>query len=354
MNIIKKFKVFEKMGISESSLMYVEFILKEYKDILEKFLSSNDNEVSESREYLSDDLLHIKKRWGWKEFPISSMEVEYTITKKIPEEFDKKFTNGNHIKDYIGTGACYSIGTKEDGGSYIREDSNQKTLHLKLNIGSILRGELSNIDGLLFEMESSISHELNHAFEFWKREVGGKSGIDTKLTYALDANRSKVSKEIFSYWHSEIGTLIYWSEEHEIRAMVQDSLGYVRKYSVEDMKDKCPSWEASSRMINFNSKKFRSDIIRLVNDKYGDRVDPEILLSRMKNSLSNEMRDQEIYLKDLKQDKPSLSGERIRKMSLDKFFEYAQRRINNAGRMLRKRILKLYSLKNTETNEIIF
>lgn len=342
------------MGISESSLMYVEFVLKEYKDILEKFLPSDSNEISESREYSFEDLLHIKKRWTWKDFPISSMEIKYTITKKSPEEFDKKFTNGNHIKDYIGTGACYAIGTKENGGSYIIDEDNQRTLHLKLDIGSILRGELSNTDGLLIEMESSISHELNHAFEFWKREVSGKGGIDTKLTYALDVNRSKVSKDIFNYWDSEIGTFIYWSEEHEIRAMVQDSLGYVKKYSVEDMKDKCPSWEASTRMINFNSKKFRSDIIRLVNDKYGDRVDPEILLSRMKNSLSNEMRDQQIDLKDLKQDKPSLSGEKIRKMSVDKFLEYAQRRINNAGRMLRKRILKLYSLKNTKTNEIIF
>jgi hypothetical protein len=74
----------------------------------------------------------------------------------------------------------------------------------------------------------------------------------------------------------------------------------------------------------------------------------------MKDSLANKLIEERELSKESKIDSPSILGEKIKSMSLDKFLEFSQRRINSAGEKLRRRILRLYSLKNKETDEIIF
>ena len=81
----------------------------------------------------------------------------------------------------------------------------------------------------------------------------------------------------------------------------------------------------------------------MIKSFYGDKVDPTILLTRMKNGLANEMIKKYEDIPD--QDKPSIMGERIKKMSLDKFFNFVEKRVNLSGQRIRRKILKLYSLK---------
>ena len=57
------------------------------------------------------------------------------------------------------------------------------------------------------------------------------------------------------------------------------------------------------------------------------------LIKNRENSINN------------KEDKPTLSGESVKTMSVDKFLAFIQKRVNRAGDRIQRNILKLYSLK---------
>lgn len=345
-------RIFESKGVSEPSLIYVDFILNKFRKEFEIFLDSEDDEIEEDKNYPERDLTMLKSNWYWKDFPVSSISIKYHIKRFEESEYVRKWGSD---KEFKTTGACYSIEPKEEGGSYIEEDDlGQKTIHLSMELGLFLKGRYSDMDKILLEVESTILHELNHGYEHWMRLKRKMGAISTNIQHSLDISPKRVNIDVFGYWNASIATFLYWSEEHEIRAMTQDSLPYVRKYSIEDMKRESPSWEASERMIKFDQKKFKSEISEMILRKYGKQTNPDTLLNRIKNSLANEIIKEWELSKDKKIDKPSIMGEKIKSMNIDKFLEFSQRRINNAGEDLRKRILRLYSLKNKDTNEIIF
>jgi len=350
-------RIFESRGVAEPSLIFVNFILNEFRLKLEYLLNSSNKEINLSKEYGEKDLYLLMNNWHWKDFPVSSLEIKFVIKKMEDGEFLKKFPGreGKRVKMFRTGGACYNIMNKEEGGSYIKVDEwGDKTLHLSLELDLWIRGDFSEIDKIMIDMESTILHELNHGYESWNRHKKGKGELSTELTYALDVKPNRMNKDVFKYWNSTIAMYLYWSEEHEIRAMVQEALPYVKNYKIEKMKEESPSWEASSLMINFKSKEFKSEISYLIKSKYGNKVNPDALLNRIKNSLGDELIRERELSKSMKIDKPSILGERIKSMSLEKFLDFSQRRINASGDNLRKRILRLYSLKNNDTNEIIF
>jgi len=345
-------RIFEAKGIAEPSLIFVDFILREFRLELEKFIKYDEEEINKVKKYEKKDLSILTSNWYWKDFPVSSMKIKFLINRIEESEFLKKFPDK---KMFTTDGGCYGIGPEEDGGSYIVTDEwGDKSIYLSLELELLIRGDYSDIEKVMIEVESLILHELNHGYEYWKRYEKEKGNISTDLTTSGELKPKRVLKDVFESWNRNISFYLYWSEEHEIRAMVQDSLPYVKKYGIEDMKGECPSWSASTEMIEFDSKKFKSEITSLIRSKYGNRVNPDLLLNRLKNSLANELIKEREVSKTLRVDNPSILGERIKSMSLDKFLEYSQRRINSAGEKLRRRILRLYSLKNKETDEIIF
>jgi hypothetical protein len=350
-------RIFESKGIAEPSLIFVDFILKEFEKKLGEFISLDSEKMEVSNTYDEKDLSILISNWYWKDFPISSMDIKFMMSGMDEKDFMKKFpSKKSPIKKMFRTGGgCYTIGPEEDGGSYTKKNEwGDISIHLSLELDLYIIKGLSNVEKIMIDVESLVLHELNHGYESWKRFEKEKGQKSIDLTYALDIKPKRVSKDIFKYWSDSIAFYLYWSEEHEIRAMVQDSLPYVKKYGVEKMKKECPSWDASSDMIKFKSDKFKSEISDLIRLKYGNKANPDTLLSRMKDSLANKLIEERELSKESKIDSPSILGEKIKSMSLDKFLEFSQRRINSAGEKLRRRILRLYSLKNKETDEIIF
>lgn len=351
MRHIKKFDTFlikEAAGLAEATLLYSDFIMELAKKHLEKFLSTTDSTYKIVEEIYITEVDKIFKDDDWENFPISTVNISFNFNRKTDYKFIEEFPITSKLKNFTTTGFCSPIeNTKTENSSYIDspvDDRADETIYLNMEVGGIINESFNEIEDMLLELESTTLHELNHAYEFYRRLAGGSGQLSTDVTWSLEANRSRIKKEIFKFWSDKVGYYLYWAEKHEMNAMVQDSWPYVKRYNVEEMKSKCPTWSFTVRMINFDAIEFKKQISDLINSFYPD-VDPEFILNRIKNGLANQL--DQVRTKSVMhfEDAPSLKGEDIRRMSIDKFLLFAQNRVNNAGKKIQKKILKLYSLK---------
>jgi hypothetical protein len=343
MKHLKSYQLFEAHGVAEATLIYNQFLLDEFNKYCDIALESGEKDYSHTQEYSQEDLTQFIQNDIWSKYPISSMSVTYTLKTMTDEDFVKRFPTSK--KKYIGTGACYNIG--EEGGSAIKpsiDDRSDITLHLVLEIGAIVSDALNDREGLSIEIESSITHELNHGYEGWNRMRKGKGQVSTDVTWALDANRAKIRKDIWKIWYDDIGYYVYWSELHEINAMTQDAFPYVKRYDIEEVKEKAPSWRFAKKMIDFDANQFKQKMTDKILSVYPD-ADVEMMLKRVKNGFANELIKNRENSISREEDKPTLSGEAVKAMSVDKFLAFIQKRINRAGNRIQRNILKLYSLK---------
>lgn len=355
MKYLVTYKVFEALGIAEATLIYNQFLTDEFMKSFRKFKEEDDNtnikdkprEYSETIEYNKEDLSEFIKSDIWHKFPVSEMTVTYSA-KVMPDDlFQKRFPSKDPLnkRSFVNTGACYNILPKEDEGSYIIEpidDRSDVSLHLKLEIGTIISDVFTDDSLLSVDIESTITHELNHAYEGWNRNKSNKGQISTDLTFALDVNRARIKKEIWKIWYDEIGFYLYWSEKHEINAMIQEALPYVRKYDVKDMMSKSSVWKFTEKMKEFKANEFKQKMIDEILKYYPD-ANTDIFLKRMKNALANQLIKERDPSK--LEDKPTLSGDVIKSMSVDKFLETIQKRINSSAEKIQRRILRLYTFK---------
>jgi hypothetical protein len=343
MKHLKSYQLFEAHGVAEATLIYNQFLLDEFNKYCDIALEFSEKDYSHTQEYNQEDLTQFIQNEFWPKYPISSMSVTYTLKTMTDEDFVKRFPTSK--KKYIGTGACYNIG--EEGGSAIKpsiDDRSDITLHLVLEIGAIVSDALNDREGLSIEIESSITHELNHGYEGWNRMRKGKGQVSTDVTWALDANRAKIRKDIWKIWYDDIGYYVYWSELHEINAMTQDAFPYVKRYDIEEVKEKAPSWRFAKKMIDFDANQFKQKMTDKILSVYPD-ADVEMMLKRVKNGFANELIKNRENSISREEDKPTLSGEAVKAMSVDKFLAFIQKRINRAGNRIQRNILKLYSLK---------
>jgi len=333
----------EARGLSETSIIYSDIIFSEFNKHFEQFLKSNSNEQSYKIILNKNDLKDIIDNKNWPNFPVSEFELEFKI-KTIPaEKFNEKYYETIKYKNWITNGAFYNLEDYYEGcpNSYLLSDG---TIHLKMEIGVELSSEFNDKKGLEVEIESCILHELSHAYEAWVRKKSGHGQTSVDLTWSIDVNRPNIKKELFKIWSDNIN-LLYNSERHELRAMVQEAWSYVKKYNFDEMKEKCFVWKIAEQMSNFDALEFREEFKEKAKEIYPDinEYGIEFILKSLKGGLANELiqrRDETAH-----EDKPSIIGEKIKKMSLDSFFNFIQKRINFSGEKLKQKIMRLYSLK---------
>ncbi len=347
MKYLKEFKIYESVGLASSSLIYVDIILEEFKVRFDKFLKTDEIKRESFRSIISEkDLFGVIQHSDWYKMPISSMNVEFIFDRMSNDKFKSLY---GEDKNHTTLGNCYPISDKPDRLSFIsKEIAGVQSIHLKIDVGVILNEEFKDYDLLIVEIESTLLHELNHSYENIKRKENNKGGISVDLTYAFDVNRSKIKKEIWDIWSSGMGYYLYFSESHEVNAAVQEAWSYVKRYEFDEMIKKCPSWINADEMVKFKSSVFLENLTNKINSIYDGEFDPTILINRLKNGLANEMINiQEDYDQEdsTKTDKPSIVGKKIKNMSIDKFLNYIEKRINLSGQKIKKKILKLYSLK---------
>jgi hypothetical protein len=350
MNYLKSFQLFEAYGVSEVTLTYNELITNKYRQILEQFLKEDSNLPDKSRgrkyqkvvEFDIEQLKSCINRPDWPKFPVSKLTIEYSLETLSAQEFKEEYTSSEN-KNWTTSGGCYDFA--EDGSKVVEpiDDRTKNSIHLKLEIGAVIGGELSAVDKeyLLLEVESSVAHELNHGLEMWMRISKQSSQLDTSVTWASDVNRAKVKSVIWNKWYKTVSLYLYWTEPQEIRAIIQEAWPYVKKYDFETMKVNSPSWKLSKRMIEFSSKKFKQEITALILQNYPN-ADIDFYLRRIKNGLANELTE---TLES--RTKPSITGNQIKNMTVDGFLDYLQMRTRDAGIRIQKKISKQYVLKQT-------
>lgn len=331
----------EAFGLAEPTLPLSDLLIEDTEVIFTDFINSGANKLSLPEVY---DLSASKilKDINWSKFPVIKLKVEYNFTKISSEEFRRKYPESSKHKNYVCNGFCETVDNKNLLPPI--DFRTENTLNLSLGVGGIINEDFNETEDFLVETESTILHELNHAYEAYNRMIKGKGQFSVDLTWGLEVNRSRIKKEIFKEWSDRIGYYLYWSEQHEINAMVQEAWPYVKRYDVNEMKSKCSTWRAAQQMIEFNPVEFKEKMYKLINSYYPE-ANPEIILNRLKNGLANWLDIERENSSRRLEDAPSLSGQQIRNMNIDKFLSFAAKRINESGEKIQRNILRMYSKK---------
>jgi len=332
---IKKFIQFilESKGVANETLVYCDEILKVTKEYFNDFIKSDD--------LLFENDIMIDELPSTENYPISKVDLNINFTRLSDEEFTKKFpTISARGKYFTTTGICYNIG--EEGGSEKLEDG---TIKLKMGVGAIINKDkfnLSDVELVYLEIESALTHELNHSYEGFHRDRKDYPGLSSALTYSLDYNTENVPDNVWMIWWKELGYFIYWTERFELNAMTQDAYPYVKKYrNIEDMKKNTPSWDFYERMSKFNPIDFKNRLSIEIN-KTMPGENPEEVLTKMKNGLADKLRE---LLDEEGTENASIDPKIIKKLNIDDFLDYCSKRIKSGSEKLRRGILRHYSNK---------
>lgn len=322
--IIIKFKDFikESKGFALPVKPYADFIEVIALKYMNEYFSTG-SPILKRQTYKSSDFSIPESEW--QKLPISTMDLEVQMG---------KISEGD--KPFYTTGFCFNMDEKD--GSYLNSDG---TIHTRIKIGIEITDLYndSELENLKMDLRSTILHELNHAYEGYNRKIKGYPPLQDAITMATDLNTENVPEEVWEHWYNEIGYGIYYSEFQEMNAMVHDSIPWTSKFPVDEMKVKNITWEKAQSMIKFNSEEFKNQMIDLISSNTDEN--PMELMTKMKNGFADKI-DQIASEKNEKN--PSIDPNKIRKMSIDKFLIYIGERINSRGEILRRKILKTYSL----------
>ena len=332
--IIKKYNnfVLEKRGIGIETIKYSDVVLELTKEYFLEFLKTNDIQFDEVVELKKDYFSFYNKK-----FPVSEIELEISFNRMKDIDFAKRFNTIYYRGKYFTTtGACYAIG---EGGSEKLEDG---SIRLKMSVGAIINIEKFNesyVEDLYLELYSALTHEFNHSYEGYHRDKKGAPGMGTSLTFSLDTNVAEVPENVWDIWWKELGYYLYWTESFELNAMIQDAFPYASKYSFEEMKEKTPSWDFYQRMMKFDPIEFKSRLsVEIKKSMLGEN--PDDVLTRMKDGLAKKLEES---LSEDEYETSSIDPKLIRKLDIDQFLEYCNKRIKRGSERLRRGIIKHYS-----------
>ena len=274
--------------------------------------------------------------------------LDYPVQKiTINLSLEKTKLSVNHPQGFDTGGAMYPFGKKKDGISYVTKkydvnfsedilDELSVIAEIVMDLTIILdskRFKSSEIPSLKLELMSVIIHELNHGYEFWMRY---QNKVDSDLRYALSViklSQTPFTKKVYNKLNRFL-YLLYWSLPYEQNAKVQEFYPFVLKYDVDELIN-LGIYKNIKEMINFNSDIFYDELVSLIPDKKMTSVLDRIFKEFIKS-----------YRKSHKQMDEVLDDVVIRKSGIKGIFKHYEKTINRAGENMRRKVLRLYSLKS--------
>ena len=330
----------EDRGVSRITSIYSNIVYDAIDQYVDEMIADRKNQkqiiiiepsyIQENISGFEDDFL---------DYPVQKITINLSlINGKVPL---------SHPQGFDTSGAMYPFGKKKDGMSYItkRYDVNfsEKILdelsvvtELVMDLTIILdnkRFKMKEIPELKLELMSVIIHELNHGYEFWRRY---QNNIDADLKYALsniELSKKPFTKKVYNKINKFLYYL-YWSLPYEQNAKVQELYPYVLKYDVNELVN-LTQFKNVKNMIGFNADTFYNELVSLIPNRQMDKV--------LGNTLKEFIKS---YKKSHKQMEEVLSDEVVNKNNIKDIFKYYQKDINGAGENMRRKILRLYSLKS--------
>jgi hypothetical protein len=132
---------------------------------------------------------------------------------------------------------------------------------------------------------------------------------------------------------------VYFSEPHEIRAMVQEMYVFREKYPLEKMMEH-HYYTSAQEMEKFNAEEKFQEIMDYIEDYNPDKFIP-IMVSLWKWFMDN-------YYGVLKSQKKKPRKKIELSASIYDIMKDLQPRINNAGKTLKRKLVNLYSIEPFE------
>ena len=348
----------ERLGISESSLIFADFLESRTYHTFIEFLNSSEKSLDKT-DVVKYTLLknQIKDKKLYADFPVVKFELVLQFRKLKNNAFEKAFGKGARLPIAVG-GSASGFGNKNWGGyskivNPIKKVSDigivvQMGIEVYINEDLFDLNNTTHSTRLRDQIGSVLYHELNHSYEHFKRTTKpAKKGeyrkplydrsFNTALTYA-DTNSWKFPTSIWNKWSKEFLYYIYVSESHELNANVQQVYYHIKKYPKDDIADN-QIYKDSVIMNNFDSKIFYNELLQEISNyyKFENIEDSKRVVNRLKDMWVS------VYTKQLKSQKatPIIPFSTLKKMTGIDFIEYWGRKFNGNGKYLKVKIGKI-------------
>lgn len=346
----QNFSINEAMGVAEPTQFYLQRLtylvidkLYEFSDEMRASKISKTDEptiVEITMNYRDIKyLIPRDKEEFYLDFPLSQIILHLELSK---DKMSEKYLVGGSAYPFARSREKYATRFKPE----IKQAVNH-TISIFMGVEVIIGQNFRKInqDFDMFEnthlfkkIESVISHELNHLYEFYRRRISGAKSISTSMTWAsIGKNVYGVSEEIFDYWQSEFTDLIYESENPEINAQTQEAKTYVDRMNFEKFR-KTNFWKKAKLMQEYSVDEF---LIGLRNKFESENIP----LSKIKDMKDNFVLEYERLVRESKE-KPYLKPEFLEKMSENDFYKFFEKRIKESGTKLIKNYCRLFALKS--------
>jgi len=244
----------------------------------------------------------------------------------------------------------YQIKKESQGESYMKLPSLEipekilkeinKTIIGKMEVEVLITPsfEPEDINDLIDDLRDSITHEMLHLYEFYKRwESTGKGEVDLTKTFAGGINPN-VPKKIFTYYSSFLD-LVYYSEPYELNAMSQEAYSKSFKMTPEEFM-KSPYWQIADKMEKFNADDFFDGLVNIIKERSGE----DTLVYHLSNL-------HKFYIKQYRQIAKQTGNpvpQNIEKTkSIYDLFKMYEPRINKAGKKLKRNLGRVYGIEKS-------
>ena len=332
----------ESLGVNEPAIEYTNFIYNLLEPIAIQMVATGKKNVEEIDIEAKDLIKFIKNDpETFKELPIEELELDLMFIPTKSELIgDKPFAVG---------GGYYDLLDEKYGGSYMIDSSFRipkdilqdvpKTIHAKLQFEIYVNPSFDEtmMDDLLFDLRDTITHEVNHLYESYKRwENTGKGSNNLVKSFAgtKNINTPKVIFEVYTKFLN----FLYYSQPWEINANVQEAFSKISRMSFDEFK-KTIQWEIANDMENYSADKLFEELVKTAENK-----DPETVDYHIRNL-------HKFYLKQYKkhnkayQEAEDIKDAVYKTKNLLGLFKRFEKIINSAGKKLKKNYMRLYSIE---------
>ena len=335
----------ESLGVNESAIEYTNFIYNLLEPIAIEMVAIGKKNVEEIDIEAKDLIKFIKDDpETFKELPVEELELDLVfIPTKSQLIGDKPFAVG---------GGYYDLLDEKNGGSYMIDSSFRipkdilqdvpKTIHAKLQFEIYVNPSFdeSLMGELLFDLRDTITHEVNHLYESYKRWEKNEKGTTNAVKSFAGTKNVNTPGVIFEVY-TKFLNFLYYSEPWEINANVQEAFSKISRMSFDDFK-KTSQWEIANDMENYSADGLFEELIRTAESKDPDTVDYHI-----RNLHKFYLKQYKKYNKTYKEAENIKDTVYKTKNLLDLFRKY-EKRINSAGKKLKKNYMRLYSIEKND------
>lgn len=332
----------ESLGVAEPAIDYTNFIysLLEPTAIQMVVVGKKDSEDIDIN--IKGLLKFIKENpETFEDLPIEELEITLSYAPTNKKLMDNK--------PFAVGGGFYELGEEGNNGTYTIDSSFSlpkdilknvsKTIHCKMQF-EIYVTPLFNesmMDELLYDLRDTVTHEMNHLYESYKRwEKMGK--VESNLVKSFAGTRNVNTPGVIFEVYTKFLNYLYYSQPWEINANVQEAFSKVSRMDFEEFK-KTNQWKVANDMENYSAKSLFNEVIKTAEDR-----DPETVNYHIRNL-------HKFYLKQhFEHEKATKKAEEIKDdvyktKDLFGLFKKYEQRINSAGKKLKKNYMRLYSIE---------